>query len=640
MKKIIGIIFLCFFCFVTIEDVYAGGGYVSSGHELTYRIDSIQILNNKMDIKGWAYQENNKFDYVTKGTGTNQHYYRMNIGGKTYYDQNDFYVDHTALNVIVGQSTSKYQNVGFHFIVDLDDLYASGHTKFTLDLEIYHQNRKAESISLSYLTGIDTVVNDAYKIEFDTSSNPVSIYANVDYLYVNKTPTKGDYAMSNSYPLYFTRATPYSIASNTLTGKTYYDATNKVYWYEVRYSVDKLDGNRMRVLPNSTGTLGWVCDPHMMYAGDPTLMTLSKNTHTIQYETFSDLVLKPQIKVANQSIKIYEDIPFLEGNVFSSWNTKADGSGKNYSPGNTYTENENVILYAIYTNAYPTITGPIIGEGNDSDLPPQLDGEDLVIQLGDTFNPLDYVEANDKEDGNITDRIEIETNYVPLNNEQITTTPGSFEVTVKVTDKGGATVKKKFVVLVNDAPVIEATERWFVAGWVVDYYNLISKVKAYDLEDGDLSDKIEILSIEYSDGRVDESVVFFDTALEQNIEHDKALITYRVVDQYNKETTSSVYLNIYFDYALYDDGLNVRYIDDKSLNSLCEQSIWITNELYQQSLQTSLNKEQDDTVYHFSFTSNDVSTLKGWLLNHSPSKDANVSFVTLLANGVNNENSN
>ncbi len=37
------------------------------------------------------------------------------------------------------------------------------------------------------------------------------------------------------------------------------------------------------------------------------------------------------------------------GYTFSGWNTQADGSGTSYSQGNTFTINENTILYAKWT---------------------------------------------------------------------------------------------------------------------------------------------------------------------------------------------------------------------------------------------------------------------------------------------------
>lgn len=625
--------------FCNMNQVHAGGGYDSGGNLISYHVNSITITNGNMDIKGWAYQENNLFDYVTKGTGYNQHCYQLVVGGKTYYDQKDFYVDHTNLNTIINQQTSSYKDVGFHFVVDLDDLYYSGNERFTLDLRIYHQNRSFQTISLSYLTTVDRISNNGYEIDFDTDSNPVSIYADIDNLYVNKTPTKGDCAYHDGYAAYFTKATAYNYSNGSLTGTTYYDSANKVYWYQVRYKIDKLDGYRLRVLPSSTGVIGWVCDPHVMYAGDPTILTLTKTTSTIQYETFSDSVFDTQIKTYGKSIELHANEPTLAGNVFDSWNTKSDGSGDTYYPGNMFDANEDVILYAIYTNEFPDIEGPILNvDDKDYDIPPQLDGNDLVIQLKDPFNPLDYVVAYDKEDGDITNKIKVESNLVPLDAKGNTTTAGTYEVVVSVTDLGGAKVSKKFVVIVNDPPIIEADERWFVSGWIVDYMNLMSKVKATDLEDGDLTSHVELVSIEYSDGEVDMNPYFFNTSLLDGVMTDRALITYRVQDQYGKETIESTYLNVFYDYSEYDDGRQIRYIDEVHLDTLDDDSIWLNNDAYNTLLVTSLNKTTNDTMYHFSFTKNDVYEIKSWLVTNNPSSISNQNFVYYLNNGVVDEN--
>lgn len=122
---------------------------------------------------------------------------------------------------------------------------------------------------------------------------------------------------------------------------------------------------------------------------------------------------------------------------------------------------------------------------------PVIKATDKTIEVGDEFDPLADVTAEDEEDGDITDKIEI------LENEVDTTKPGKYEVTYKVTDSGGASHVKTIKVTVNPkmeplnaAPIIKAEDKTLTVG---DTFDPKAGVTAKDAEDGDLTDKIEIV---------------------------------------------------------------------------------------------------------------------------------------------------
>lgn len=75
---------------------------------------------------------------------------------------------------------------------------------------------------------------------------------------------------------------------------------------------------------------------------------------------------------------------------------------------------------------------------------PVINAEDKTLTVGDKFNPMDGVTATDKEDGDLTDQIEIAKNTVD------TSKAGLYSVTYKVTDKGGASVEKSINVVVKE----------------------------------------------------------------------------------------------------------------------------------------------------------------------------------------------
>ena len=122
---------------------------------------------------------------------------------------------------------------------------------------------------------------------------------------------------------------------------------------------------------------------------------------------------------------------------------------------------------------------------------PVIHATDKTITVGDTFDPMADVTAEDAEDGNLTSKIIVEKNDVK------TDVAGKYEVTYKVTDNQGATRRKTIIVTVNpkmevlnEAPVIHATDKTITVG---DTFDPKAGVTAKDAEDGDLTDKIEVV---------------------------------------------------------------------------------------------------------------------------------------------------
>lgn len=125
---------------------------------------------------------------------------------------------------------------------------------------------------------------------------------------------------------------------------------------------------------------------------------------------------------------------------------------------------------------------------------PIIKAEDKTLTVGDAFDPMADITATDAEDGNLTDKIEIKKNDVD------TTKPGKNEVTYKVTDSKGASYTKSITVTVNpkmepinSAPIIKAEDKTLTVG---DTFDPKADVTATDAEDGDLTDKIEVLKNE------------------------------------------------------------------------------------------------------------------------------------------------
>lgn len=86
----------------------------------------------------------------------------------------------------------------------------------------------------------------------------------------------------------------------------------------------------------------------------------------------------------------------------------------------------------------------VISGVSTSNRVPEITAEDKTLKVGDTFNALADVSVFDKEDGDLTDKIEV------LENNVDTSKPGIYKVTYKVTDSQGASATKTIKVTVKE----------------------------------------------------------------------------------------------------------------------------------------------------------------------------------------------
>ncbi|EUJ35704.1 putative peptidoglycan linked protein [Listeria weihenstephanensis FSL R9-0317] len=118
---------------------------------------------------------------------------------------------------------------------------------------------------------------------------------------------------------------------------------------------------------------------------------------------------------------------------------------------------------------------------------PILTTSDIYLKIGDVFNPMDGITANDTEDGNLTSKIKVDSNDVDMSKA------GMYTVVYSVTDSDNNTTKitRHVYVRTNDAPVIHANDLTFKAGAVFD---VKAGITASDTEDGDITNEIKIIA--------------------------------------------------------------------------------------------------------------------------------------------------
>ena len=134
---------------------------------------------------------------------------------------------------------------------------------------------------------------------------------------------------------------------------------------------------------------------------------------------------------------------------------------------------------------------------------PEIISENLVIKIGDIFDPIKNVKAIDKEDGNITSKIKVVENTVNTKVE------GEYKVVYEVIDSDGnkATKEIKVTVKSNEKPIIKAEDIKIKIG---DEFDPLKNVKAMDKEDGDITSKIRVVKNTVNTDGLGEGYVEYD----------------------------------------------------------------------------------------------------------------------------------
>ncbi len=124
---------------------------------------------------------------------------------------------------------------------------------------------------------------------------------------------------------------------------------------------------------------------------------------------------------------------------------------------------------------------------------PTITANNISIKLGDSFDPLNSnnnLVAINPEDGDITTEIVVASTNVDQNR------PGVYQVTYSAKDSDGNITFKEIEVIVrtDNAPTLEANNVIIKEGDSFDTMNAGNNLVATDLEDGDLTQDITVIS--------------------------------------------------------------------------------------------------------------------------------------------------
>lgn len=170
---------------------------------------------------------------------------------------------------------------------------------------------------------------------------------------------------------------------------------------------------------------------------------------------------------------------------------------------------------------------------------PVINASDIVIQLGEEFNPLDGVTATDAEEGNIS-------NIDVVRNEVNNNVAGKYEVTYSATDSNGASSTKTITVIVNDPPKIIAEDKVIKLG---EKFEPLAGIIARDKEDGNIKD------IDVIENNVNEN------------EDGKYTVTYSVVDSLGGKATKTITVTVKKDIILAESITINNKIDNLYIGS-------------------------------------------------------------------------
>ena len=150
---------------------------------------------------------------------------------------------------------------------------------------------------------------------------------------------------------------------------------------------------------------------------------------------------------------------------------------------------------------------------------PIITANDITLNNGATFNPLNGITAYDAWDGDVTSKI------VVTNNKVDTKKAGTYDVVYSVTDSEENTATKTIkVIILSTKPSITANDKTVNIG---SKFDPLSGVKATDAEDGDITSKVVVSK--------------------NNVDINKAgtyEITYSVTDKDNNTVTKTIKVTV------------------------------------------------------------------------------------------------
>ena len=362
--------------------------------------------------------------------------------------------------VYVKASNIKKINTGKNGYIAPKDVYEYEDASYSYDL--YDQNNKlnlrvAQSLkntdyyydsTLTQKTG-STLLKDRYIIVYTVAyknNQPVAYLVTSDYYYDQKHWISADSIKFVDIP-YGTVTVDTSDNQYTWvnynTEDAYYSKISGLYTYSHVPVLEK----------QQVGNDLWYKVPVSLTTNENVYgYTLSKYSSYIKIELSSPIVenILPVINAEDKELYVDEEFDVLK-DVTANDNEDGDLTNKITVIENTV----NTKVAGTYKVTYKVVdsskgeTSKTIRVTVIENNAPVIIAENRTLYVGDTFNELDNVTANDKEDGDLTHKIIVQENTININEQ------GTYKVIYQVTDSRKKTTTKEIKVIVKEKIEVE-----------------------------------------------------------------------------------------------------------------------------------------------------------------------------------------
>ncbi len=311
-------------------------------------------------------------------------------------------------------------------------------------------NNAVQSILIGAISNITVIADSGYYFPTDytaPSSNGISITRdNNTQLTISGTPTsdmsitlpaatekadstisfKGDLKLDKTYDGKATSLSPndYTVTEGAGNVKFSYQAKDGNDWKDIDSAPSNAGIYRLKAIVEEN-------DTYKSAETDWKEFTISKATPTYEVPTNLTAIVGQTLA----DVTLPEDFAWQDDTTTSVGSAGINTFKVTYTPKDT--ANYNTI-----TDIEVTLTvNPKMEELNAI---PTINASDKTLTVGDTFEALDGVTASDKEDGDITEKVEV------LSNDVDTSKAGTYTVIYKVTDSKRASSTKAITVTVKE----------------------------------------------------------------------------------------------------------------------------------------------------------------------------------------------
>lgn len=542
----------------------------SSNNKITYKNRNVYVIKPSVvndplaviDKKGILTIEDNG---VTESFATDKF---SNKGwGKAYYDvsredaitytesvkQGDTVIASELLSDVVESSTTKYLieaeeagtlNIG----VSVDGVANGKVGKVKVNGEEVYNSSTLEDVTNAYDTYLDVAV------ELEAGNNEVEF----EFSKAPSVDSEGDLGGDSSEDVEEPSEEPSTFASDT----------DRMYIHSMTLgALNLLDGevesDKLQYKVNDGDWLDYTSPVDLKKLAteeNPTVKVDVQSVYTSSLgvvESSTDntgdssidvpVLVKPIISANDVVINVGDTFKELEGV------TAVDGNGDDISSSvQVVTSNVNTseagvynVTYRVTTEMGATATKTITvtvkrAEGIIGNAPViTLPKNNVELTVGDTFDAMAGVTATDVEDKDITKGIKITENTVNPNKE------GNYVVVYEVTDKDGNKVTKTLNVVVKakdkgEVPVINAKD---MEVRLNDEFIELHGVTATDKEDGNLTDKVKVLSTNVNTNKEGVYTVVFGVEDKDGNSVTKTIKVTVKADATNKGEAPVIYAN-------------------------------------------------------------------------------------------------